>query len=484
MRRNLDKKIAVPLYRQLKQILEEEIERGAYRPGERIPTEEALCRQFGVSRVTVRQALGALANEGLVLRHQGSGTFVNHRLPAKTVPLRAVLPEEHWVPSLRKAFQVHRRQGLGGALQPQIKVLGRPELHAKIVSAVGRGVAPDLALIDWVWLTEFADLDYLAPLDEIDKEWAAAFKADLFPLFVENNCYRGHLYGMQPEANVSLVWYRRDWFEVEGLPPPQTWDELVTVAQHFGSAPVRQRYGLGPFPLAFPGGPNAGETTTYILSSLIWSAGDGICTEGRIVLGEGARQALRFLYDLVHTYRLASPAASRYEFNEVPLLFARGALALAFGGSYEKALIQQVAGWDDKAFRERVGFVPIPAGPGGRPAATVGGMVYVVFRQSRHPEAALEVLKILASPSLMMEMCRLIGRKPTRVSVVRSLDQERDWFIYETSRLLEIAHVRPIVPRYAQVSAQLQDMLAQTLEKRKSPAEAIAQAQAIIDYLA
>ncbi|MBC7084700.1 MAG: hypothetical protein H5T95_14685 [Firmicutes bacterium] len=111
-------------------------------------------------------------------------------------------------------------------------------------------------------------------------------------------------------------------------------------------------------------------------------------------------------------------------------------------------------------------------------------MVYVVFRQSRHPEAALEVLKILASPSLMLEMCRLIGRKPTRVSVVRSLDQERDWFIYETSRLLEIAHVRPIVPRYAQVSAQLQDMLAQTLEKRRSPAEAIAQAQAIIDYLA
>ncbi len=481
---NLDKKIAVPLYRQLKQILEEGIERGDYRPGDRIPTEEELCRQFGVSRVTVRQALGALANEGLVLRHQGSGTFVNHRLPAKVIPLRAVVPEEHWVPSLRKAFQLHRRQGRGGALQPEIKILGRPELHAKIVSAVGRGVAPDLALIDWVWLTEFADLHYLAPLDEIDKEWAAAFKADLFPLFVENNCYRGHLYGMQPEANVSLVWYRRDWFEREGLSPPRTWDELVEVAQHFKKEDVRQRYGLGPFPLAFPGGPNAGETTTYILSSLIWSVGGELCQGGRVVLGEKACQAVGFLYDLVHTYQLASPAVSRYGFGDVPRLFANGAVALAFGGSYERALIQQVSGWDDKAFRERVGFVPIPAGPGGRPAATVGGMVYVVFRQSPHPEEALEVLKILASPSLMMEMCRLIGRKPTRVSVVRSLDQERDWFIYETSRLLEIAHVRPVIPRYAQVSAQLQEMIAQTLERRQSPTEAIAQAQAIIDYLA
>ncbi|MBD3689697.1 GntR family transcriptional regulator [Nanchangia anserum] len=45
-------------------------------PGDRIPSERALCQRFGVSRMTVRQAVDVLVNEGVLVRQQGRGTFV------------------------------------------------------------------------------------------------------------------------------------------------------------------------------------------------------------------------------------------------------------------------------------------------------------------------------------------------------------------------------------------------------------------------
>jgi GntR family transcriptional regulator len=66
----------VPLYYQLAGILREKILSAQFAVGERIPTEAELVREYGVSRITVRQALSALEKEGLIRREAGRGTFV------------------------------------------------------------------------------------------------------------------------------------------------------------------------------------------------------------------------------------------------------------------------------------------------------------------------------------------------------------------------------------------------------------------------
>ena len=66
----------VPLHRQLFLVLHDEIARGALAPGDLLPTEQTLCDQFGVSRITVRRALTDLADAGLIERRQGVGSFV------------------------------------------------------------------------------------------------------------------------------------------------------------------------------------------------------------------------------------------------------------------------------------------------------------------------------------------------------------------------------------------------------------------------
>lgn len=67
---------ASPLYRQLMRKLRGDMAGGVYPPGSRIPSEQALCETYGVSRVTVRKALSELTREGLLRRQQGKGTFV------------------------------------------------------------------------------------------------------------------------------------------------------------------------------------------------------------------------------------------------------------------------------------------------------------------------------------------------------------------------------------------------------------------------
>ncbi len=71
-----------PKHKLVRDALAKRIRTGAYAPGKMIPPEQDLCREFGVSRITVRQAMAGLVTEGLLKRHRGRGTFV--QMPAES----------------------------------------------------------------------------------------------------------------------------------------------------------------------------------------------------------------------------------------------------------------------------------------------------------------------------------------------------------------------------------------------------------------
>jgi GntR family transcriptional regulator len=66
-----------PLYAQIRQLLRERILDGTYQPHQQMPSEAEMIAGFGVSRITVRQALADLQNEGLIFRLHGKGSFVS-----------------------------------------------------------------------------------------------------------------------------------------------------------------------------------------------------------------------------------------------------------------------------------------------------------------------------------------------------------------------------------------------------------------------
>lgn len=89
-------------YQQIADRLRDQIDSGALQPGERLPSEPDLVRQFDASRNTVRLALALLTNQGLVVTRQGLGTFVTE--PAR--PFTALLSKVHVQPPVQSTSTV------------------------------------------------------------------------------------------------------------------------------------------------------------------------------------------------------------------------------------------------------------------------------------------------------------------------------------------------------------------------------------------
>jgi GntR family transcriptional regulator len=83
-----------PVHMSIRDDLRMRLEAGEWHAGERLPSETELAARYGVARMTVRQAVGALASEGAVVRRQGLGTFAADRRPTGSADLLLSFTEE------------------------------------------------------------------------------------------------------------------------------------------------------------------------------------------------------------------------------------------------------------------------------------------------------------------------------------------------------------------------------------------------------
>ncbi|MDD5551503.1 MAG: GntR family transcriptional regulator, partial [Candidatus Omnitrophica bacterium] len=74
--KKINKRIPIPIYYQLKEIISEKIESGELKTGEKVTSENKLSELYQISRMTVRQAIKELIEEGLLYSEKGKGTFV------------------------------------------------------------------------------------------------------------------------------------------------------------------------------------------------------------------------------------------------------------------------------------------------------------------------------------------------------------------------------------------------------------------------
>lgn len=474
----IDRDVPIPAYYQLKQLIKRQIQNGDLTPGDRLPTEAEFCERYELSRTPVRQALQELVFEGLLVRTPGRGTFVAQPDDVSsltdTTTLRVVLSDERWREPLDRAVELWNEDYPDTPIELDFTLVPLSKLRAHLVEAVGRGNAPDISLLDSVWVAEFAQRHYLQPPSEVEPDWSAVGEKTFFPALLAANRYASTPYAIPISADVSVIWYRRDWLEAEGLSPPTTWDELLAVGRHFRQSAVRDRYGLGPHPLVLVGGRRGGETTTYQLLPFLWTAGGDLVAENQVVLDSpGSRRALTFLTSLVHSEKLVPPEVVEYAWDEAARTFAQGKAALAVGGTYESFFIRSLAGWDEPAFLDTVGFVPIPAAPEGWPATLVGSMSYVIYRQSQAPTRALALLDLAGREEVLGPYCERTGHYPPQIAVAHTLAKHDNGFLARAAPLLKIARARPAIPNFARVSEQFQALVEDCLTGRRSVDEAV-----------
>lgn len=459
---SIDPGLPIPVYFQLKTVLLEAILSGRYGPGDRLPTEHELCARHAISRTPVSRALSELAEEGVIVRFRRRGSFVNpHWTPPdpQAAELRIAVAEEGpWAGILERAATALGREA-------NIVTVPFTDLHTVLTRAIAAGRAPDLAVIDSVWVPEFAAAGFLWDLEHLAPAWVSQeYQDDFLEPLASANRYEGGTYAVHAEVDVAGLWYRREALAEFGDAPPATWEELRHVVRAAADAGWRE-------PLVMPGGSRAGETATFCLLGLLASNGVRVLDERGVTLDTSATvEALRFLRSLVEDGLVSSEVVA-YEWDRSIRLLAGGQAAFSVGGSYEARLLMVETGRDLAELWGRFGFMPFPAGPQGHSATLAGGMAYAILRQSAQPKEAMRLLEQATHPAALAAMATATGHIPPRRSAVELLG-DREPFVAATAAMVEHAVVRPPVPAYPRVSAQLQAMLEAVLTGRLGPAAA------------
>jgi multiple sugar transport system substrate-binding protein len=452
---DLDASKPIPLYFQVKTLLMEQISSGAYLPGDQLPTEHEICAKYGISRTPVHRALSELADEGVVIRQRRRGTVVNpHWLPSKPQQddVKVVVANREWVEYVERSVP--------DDLDVSVVAVGYPNLHRHISRAVAEGVAPDLILVDSVWVREFTDAGILWPLDELAPAWVAAEYSDFVPRFE----HMGRPYAVSAEANVAGLWYRRDTLDSLDLDPPRTWDELASLG-------ARLAHSTKEAPLAMPLGINAGETTTYCLVALLAANGAGVTNETRVTLDSAETvETLEFIARSIAD-ELVSIQAVTFEWDRAAELMATGHASMSIGGTYEAPTIAEAAGLELDALDEHIGFAPLPHGPRGPRATVIGGMAYAIPRQAKRPQDAMRLLRDLVEPASIARLAFATGTLPGRRSVVEAVADDLP-LVRVTSDVIDSAQLRPETIAYNRVSRQLQLMVESVVLDRTTPEEA------------
>ena len=139
-----------PRYVQLARNLASAIQSGAWKPNEALPAERELCEQLNVSRVTLRQALDAVAEQGLISRRQGDGTYVTphieHTLSSlisfsETLRRKGYEPRTQWLEREIRTGTAEDVTRLGLSPNAQVAVLTR------LRSADGRFIAYERSVL-------------------------------------------------------------------------------------------------------------------------------------------------------------------------------------------------------------------------------------------------------------------------------------------------------------------------------------------------
>lgn len=173
----------IPQFERIKRRIVRQIEAGTLKPGDRVSSENSLVKELGVSRMTVNRAMRELSHEGLLIRVQGTGTFVSEqRPPTELLQLRNIADE------IREAGERHsahlellEAEPAGADVAHQLEI--EPEtrvFHSILVHmAGGRPVqvedryvnpraAPDYLDLDFEAVTPNEYLTKVAPLSEVE----------------------------------------------------------------------------------------------------------------------------------------------------------------------------------------------------------------------------------------------------------------------------------------------------------------------------
>lgn len=332
----------------------------------------------------------------------------------------------------------------------------RHQLYVQWLNAhVGQ---PDVLQLDVVWTAEFAAAGWILPLERF-----GATGAGFVPAARDACRWRGRLYALPWFVDVGMLYWRTD------LMPhaPATLDQLNATAL----AAMRRR--AVPAGIVWQGARYEGLVTVFheILTAYGGTILDG---NGRVAVHSSAGvRALAFLRDQVRR-GIAPPVVLTWHEEESRFAFQNGNAAFMRNWPYAVAAMRDAK---ESRVAGRFAIAPMPAAPGGRAAATLGGAPLAINAWSEQPELAYRLIAFLTAPEQMRERTRVVGQYPARLSLYR------DAALADALPVVEAAVARPATPVWAELSSELQIGLHRALTGEAEPRDALEAAAARMQHV-
>jgi multiple sugar transport system substrate-binding protein len=306
---------------------------------------------------------------------------------------------------------------------------------------------------DVIWIAEFASGGWAM---DLSSEFSDADRAAFFPGLVDACTVDGKLRALPFYLDAGTLYYRQDLLSGAGIQPPTTWDELTTAAQ--------QLTGSGAARLGFLWQAKQAEILVCDLVETVGSAGGSILApDGRTVqiAEEPAVRAVQYMYDTMN--RLAITPRDVLSWDEEPSRkpFTSGDAAFLRQWSYVWKVSQDQS---QSSVVGKVAVVPLPAFPGGKSAACLGGYQLGIAESSQQKQGALEFVRWMTSKSTQLEYANTFGSAPARQEAYDdpSLAQTQPAMVQLKSTFLG-GTPRPVTPKYPQVSLALQSAVSRAL---------------------
>jgi multiple sugar transport system substrate-binding protein len=315
--------------------------------------------------------------------------------------------------------------------------------HEKLLTGFAGGTLPDLCQLGNTWLSEFAALDALTDLDPSVAASRVVVAKDYFPGIWDTNVIDGRLRGIPWYVDTRLLFYRSDLLKQAGFDaPPRSWQDWERALAAIKTKGEADRYAIL-LPLNEP----------EPLIALGLQQNEALLREdGR--WGGFSSPAFRRTLDFYATmFRNGwAPTLGGAQISNVWTEFGRGHFAFYISGP-----------WNIGEFKRRLPAehqkdwmtAPLP-GPGGPGASTAGGSSLVIFRSSRHRDAAWRLVEYLSEPSVQIRFHELTGNLPPRRTAWQDENLARDAYAAAFRDQLERVKPTPKVPEWERIVNEMQ----------------------------
>jgi len=357
------------------------------------------------------------------------------------------------------------------------------DLRQQYVLDLGAGTGADVMSFDGFWLPEFAEGGLLKPLTEVVGERVLEWEGwSVIPEGIQAiMSYNGQLFGIPRGTDARVIWYRTDLFEQAGLPTnwqPTSWEELLDAARTIKAALPDVT------PLQLNAGTAMGEASTlqgYIMALL--GAGHHVYDfeAKKWIVSSPAILATLELFETIYNTEGLGEVRWQLVRNGRDLsfeAFSKGRLAMLVEGDFlwRGPLAPETGNFAMPNRNEVVTFALMPAREPGAGylgqdfVSASGGTGFVLNANSANPELAWELMTYMFSKESLDALQQLQPRIRARLDVEVPNDPVMSRI---ASEVLPLSTIRPQLPEYNQVSAQIQLMTERIVSGEMTPMEAM-----------